>query len=93
MEAVKVGIREFRDNLATYLLESEMPVAITRHGDTVGHYFPVRRKRTEEDRAALRAASEQVKAMMDAAGISEDEINGEIDQALLEEKQARRAAR
>lgn len=29
MESVKVGIREFRDKLATYLLESESPVAIT----------------------------------------------------------------
>jgi len=93
MEAVKVGIREFRDNLATYLLESETPVAITRHGDTVGHYFPVKRKRTDSDRAAFRAASEQVKAMMDAAGISEDEINAGIDQAMLEEKKVRRAAR
>lgn len=30
MEAVKVGMREFRDKLATYLLEAESPVAITR---------------------------------------------------------------
>jgi hypothetical protein len=36
METTKVGIREFRDNLSTYLLESDVPVAITRHGDTVG---------------------------------------------------------
>lgn len=35
METQKIGIREFRDNLATHLLKSEAPVAITRHGDTV----------------------------------------------------------
>ena len=40
MEALKVGMREFRDKLATYLLESESPVAITRHGDTVGYFIP-----------------------------------------------------
>jgi hypothetical protein len=34
METVRVGMREFRDKLATYLLESDAPVAITRHGDT-----------------------------------------------------------
>ena len=44
MEAVKVGMREFRDKLATYLLESDSPVTITRHGDTVGYFIPARRK-------------------------------------------------
>ena len=29
-----VGIREFRENLASYI-ESPTPVAITRHGETV----------------------------------------------------------
>jgi hypothetical protein len=31
METLKVWNREFRDKLASYLLESDMPVAITRH--------------------------------------------------------------
>jgi len=44
METLKIGIREFWDNLASYLLETEVPVAITRHGDTVGYYIPARRK-------------------------------------------------
>src|SRR5271169_4914398 len=50
MGAQSVGIREFRDNLATYLLESDGPVAITRHGDTIGYYLPRRRKRTEAEK-------------------------------------------
>lgn len=37
MEAVKVGMREFRDKFATYLLKSELPVAITRH---TGRWHP-----------------------------------------------------
>ncbi len=37
MEAVKVGIREFREKLASYLLESDAPVVIARHGDAVGY--------------------------------------------------------
>ncbi len=35
METVKIGIREFRENLAGYL-ESAKPLAITRHGETLG---------------------------------------------------------
>jgi len=56
METQRIGIREFRDKLATYLLESDAPLAITRHGDTVGYYIPARRKRTETERAALKEA-------------------------------------
>ncbi len=57
METLKIGMREFRDKLATYLLESDTPLAITRHGDTVGYFIPVRRKRSDAERAALREAS------------------------------------
>ena len=75
MEApLKVGIREFRENLASYLLESEAPVAITRHGDTVGYYIPARRKRSEAERTALKEAAARLQEMLVAGGISEEEI-------------------
>jgi PHD/YefM family antitoxin component YafN of YafNO toxin-antitoxin module len=74
MEAVKVGIREFRDKLASYLLESDAPMAITRHGDTVGYYIPARRKRSENDRDALRRAATRMQGMLAAKDISEDEL-------------------
>ncbi|MGA7157724.1 MAG: prevent-host-death protein [Acidobacteriaceae bacterium] len=74
MEAVKVGMREFRDKLATYLLESESPVAITRHGDTVGYFIPARRKRSDADKEALREASTRWQEVLDAEGISEDQV-------------------
>jgi PHD/YefM family antitoxin component YafN of YafNO toxin-antitoxin module len=74
METQKVGIREFRDKLATYLLESDKALAITRHGDTIGYYLPARRKRNEADREALREAGERMHSMMEAAGVTEDEI-------------------
>jgi PHD/YefM family antitoxin component YafN of YafNO toxin-antitoxin module len=73
METVKVGMREFRDKLASYLLESETPVAITRHGDTVGYFIPARRKRNEADKDALREASTRWQGILDAEGISEEE--------------------
>ena len=74
MKTQIVGMREFRDNLATYLLESEAPLAITRHGDTVGYFVPSRRKRKQVDWAALDAAATQLQASMAAAGVNEDDV-------------------
>lgn len=74
MATSRVGIREFRDKLASYLLESDAPLAITRHGDTVGYYIPARRDRTDTEREALRQAASQMQQMMTAKGISEDEV-------------------
>jgi len=74
MGTLKVGIREFREKLATYLLESDTPVAITRHGDTVGYYIPARRKRSVTERAALKEAASRLQEMLRAAGVSEEEI-------------------
>ena len=70
----KVGIRQFRERLATYLLQTDKPVAITRHGDTVGYYLPARRKRSETERAALKEAAGQLQEMLAAEGITEDEV-------------------
>ena len=86
MEAVRVGIREFRDKLASYLLDSEAPVAITRHGDTVGYYIPARRRRSESEREALKEAAARMQEVLAAEGITEDEV-------LEDYKELRRGAR
>ena len=72
MLAAKVGIREFRENLASYL-EALDPVAITRHGETIGFFIPTRRRQENEDILALRSAAERLDSMLQAAGVSEDE--------------------
>jgi PHD/YefM family antitoxin component YafN of YafNO toxin-antitoxin module len=69
-----VGIREFRQRLAAYLLESDAPVAITRHGDTVGYFIPARRKRSAAQREALEQAAAQLDALLAAKGVTEDEL-------------------
>jgi len=74
MSTQSVGIREFRDNLATYLLESDKPLAITRHGDTIGYYLPTRRKRTEAEKKAMDEVHARLQEEMAAAGVTEDEI-------------------
>ena len=73
MQTTKVGIREFRENLSSYL-ESKTPVAITRHGATIGVYLPTRPKPSQADLEALRAAGEKLDAMIAAAGSSEEEL-------------------
>jgi PHD/YefM family antitoxin component YafN of YafNO toxin-antitoxin module len=56
------------------LLESNAPVAITRHGDTVGYYIPARRKRSESEREAMRQAATRMEKMLAATGVAEDEV-------------------
>ncbi len=73
MKATRVGIREFRENLSSYL-ESKTPVAITRHGATIGIYLPTRPKPSQADLEALRAAGEKLDAMIAAAGSGEEEL-------------------
>jgi PHD/YefM family antitoxin component YafN of YafNO toxin-antitoxin module len=74
IETHRVGIREFRQKLSSYLLDSESPLAIVRHGDTVGYYIPVRRKRTEEERMAFLEAAAKFQKILDAKGITEEDI-------------------
>jgi antitoxin (DNA-binding transcriptional repressor) of toxin-antitoxin stability system len=74
METVRVGIREFRSKLAQYLLEADTPVTITRHGDTVGFFIPVRPKRAEADKAALKDAAERFDRLLAASGVTEEEL-------------------
>lgn len=80
MKTVKVGMREFRDKLATYLLESESPVVVTRHGDTVGYFIPARRKRSDADKEALREAATRLQNILADEGISEDEVVADFKQ-------------
>lgn len=85
MQTTKVGIREFRENLANYL-ESKTPVAITRHGSTIGIYVPTQPKPSQVDLDALRVAGERVQELIAAAGTTEDDIVADF-------KKARRARR
>lgn len=73
MQVNKVGIREFRENLSSYL-ESKTPVAITRHGTTIGIYVPTKPKPSQADLEALRIAGETMQELIAAAGTTEEEL-------------------
>ena len=80
MRTTKVGIREFRENLAEYL-ESKTPVAITRHGATIGIYVPTRPKPSQADLEALRVAGAKMQDLILAAGTTEDQIVADFKKA------------
>jgi antitoxin (DNA-binding transcriptional repressor) of toxin-antitoxin stability system len=62
MEATKVGIREFRADLAEYIASS-VPVAVTRHGQTVGYFIPTQGQ-LDTDIAALKKASNTLEQLL-----------------------------
>ena len=71
-----VGIREFRAGLADYIDAAE-PVAVTRHGVTVGWFIP-----TPVDDAAqmasLRSAASALDAMLTGQGVDTEEVVAEF---------------
>ena len=66
MATIKVGVREFRERIASFL-ESDTPVAVTRRGETLGVYVPTRRKHHKTaDLSELKAAADRLaKALAD----------------------------
>ena len=88
METVKVGVREFREKLAGYL-ESGTPLAIIRHGETLGFYIPAQKRNRRAELEAMRAAARELDQMIASWGASEDELIQEykgIRQAAREKK-------
>ena len=73
MQPTRVGIREFRENLSSYL-ESKTPVAITRHGTTIGIYLPTKPKPSQAQLEAFRVAGEKLQELIAAAGTTEEEL-------------------
>ncbi len=76
METTKVGIREFRSGLAEYIA-SETPVAVTRHGQTVGFFIPTHGQ-GEADLAALKKASAELDRMLAANSVDVETVVAEF---------------
>lgn len=81
-----MGIREFREKLASFL-ESETPVAITRHGATIGIYVPTKPKPSQAELEALKAAGKRMQALIAAVASSEDEIVADFKELRKGQKQ------
>lgn len=72
METTKVGIREFRADLAEYIASSTA-VAVTRHGQTVGYFIPTQGQ-ADADLAALKKASKTLDQLLAAHGVDVEEV-------------------
>lgn len=72
METTKVGIREFRADLAGYIASST-PVAVTRHGQTVGYFIPAHGQ-LDADIAALKKASKTLDKLLAAQRVDIDAV-------------------
>ena len=67
--APSVGIREFRAALAEYI-DADAPVTVTRHGQAVGLFVPLRRPSADDVQRLQTAAANFRKAMP----LTEDEV-------------------
>ncbi len=92
METEKIGMREFRENLAGYL-EAGKPLAITRHGETLGYFIPARKKSRSAEIAAMRAAAKDLDAMIAGWGVSEEELMEEYKEIRRSSREKKRDAK
>jgi len=76
METIKVGIREFRADLAEYIAAST-PVAVTRHGQTVGYFIPAQAQ-SEGDIASLKKAGKMLDRLLAEQGVDVEEVVSEF---------------
>jgi hypothetical protein len=88
MPTIKVGVREFRERIASFL-ESDTPVAVTRRGETLGVYVPTRRKRPKTaDLSELKAAADRLARAL--ADVDEEEFVAEFKEFRRRNKTAAR---
>ena len=88
MPAIKVGVREFREQMARFL-ESDVPVAVTRRGETLGVYVPTPRKSVRPaELAVLKDAADRLAAAL--RDIDEEEVVAEFKQLRRRGKAAAR---
>ena len=79
MQTTKVGIRQFRAGMAEFIASST-PVAVTRHGQTVGYFIPTQGQ-ADADIAALKQASQVLDQLLATQGVDLDEVVAEFKAA------------
>lgn len=79
MEATKVGIREFRASMAEYIASST-PVAVTRHGQTIGYFIPTHGQ-ADADAALLKKACKTLDRLLAAKAVYVDAVVADFKSA------------
>ena len=90
METEKIGMRKFRDNLASYL-EGGRPLAITRHGETL--FIPPQKRSRKAEVEATRAAAKELEAMIAAWGATVDELMEQYEEVRRASRDKKRNAK
>jgi PHD/YefM family antitoxin component YafN of YafNO toxin-antitoxin module len=75
-----VGVREFRERLSEHLM-SESPIAVTKHGLTVGYYIPTHHPISDADREALERAAQRLNELLEAKGIDPETLIQEVKES------------
>ena len=81
----KIGIREFRNNLAKYLNATD-PLAVTRHGQTVGYFLPTHQKPEKAELESLKMAAVKLDELLASSGITAEELVAEFRQLRQKQK-------
>lgn len=89
METTKVGIREFRADLAEYIASST-PVAVTRHGQTVGYFIPTQGQ-VDADFSALKKASQTLDLLLEAHSVDVNDVVADFKAVRKNATQAKKA--
>ena len=79
MEATKVGIREFRASMAEYIASST-PVAVTRHGQTIGYFIPTHGQ-ADADAALFKKACKTLDRLLAAKAVDVDAVVADFKSA------------
>jgi PHD/YefM family antitoxin component YafN of YafNO toxin-antitoxin module len=79
MLVTRVGIREFRADLAEYIASST-PVAVTRHGQTVGYFIPTHGQEQVE-LTALTNAAKTLDQLLASQSVNLDDVVEEFKAA------------
>ena len=79
MEATKVGIREFRAGIAEFIASSR-PIAVTRHGQTIGYFKPTHGQ-ADADVAALQKASKTLYSLLAAKRVHVEAVVADFKSA------------
>lgn len=63
----RVSIGKLRSNLANYL-KSSQPIAIVRHGQTIGYYVPASVDESEIEQKSLKQAVSKLEGLLQERG-------------------------
>jgi hypothetical protein len=68
-----IAVAEFREKFAEHLMSPE-PIAITKHGLTVGYYIPTHHSVSQDSEKALEDATKRLATMFAARSIDPEDL-------------------